>query len=278
MPKPNFFYVGAPKCGSTWLFEALSGHPEVSLYPGKYTHFFKDFYEKGLSWYESQFDSVDDTPVVGDFETSYMFYDDVVSRIADTYPAAKLVVSLRNPVDRDWSAYKFMKSTSQIGEHVNLADAMDTAPDFLTLCSSYGSGVERLYKNFDKNQVLILFYDELRSDSASYMAKVYSFLGIDEDHIPQNLNKRSYKTKNSRFRMLNKVLKAAAWKLRSLGLGILVMRLKRSSIIKSIIFKDSKKVQPAMSAQEREFLIQRNLPEIEKLEHILKIDLNDWKV
>jgi hypothetical protein len=278
MPKPNFLYVGAPKCGSTWLFEALSGHPEVSLYPGKYIHFFKDFYDKGLDWYESQFDGINEDHMIGDFETSYMFYDNVVERIAKTYPSMKLVVSLRNPVERDWSAFKFMKSTAQIGENVDLPAAMETAPDFLTLCSSYGTAVERLYKNFDKDQVLILFYDELRSDPTIYMDKVQSFLGISAEYVPENINKKSYKTKSSRFRLLNKFLKVIGWRLRSMGLGILVMRLKRSSIAKAIIFKDSKVKQAPISDSEREFLIQRNMPEIEKLEKVLDINLDKWKV
>lgn len=278
MPKPDFLYVGAPKCGSTWLFEALSDHPEVSLYPGKYTHFFKDFYQKGLDWYERQFDDVEDNVIIGDFETSYMFHDEVIKRISDAYPSIKLVVSLRNPIERDWSAYKFLKSTAQIGKDVSIFDAIESAPDFLTLCSSYGSAIERLFKYFDKDQVLILFYDDLKADPQNYMNKVSKFLGIDTKYAPKNLNKKSYTTKSVRFVFLNKLLKVLAWRLRSFGFGVLVMRLKRSLIAKTIIFKNTEKKPIIMSETEQKFLYERNKSEIEKLEDILKANLDRWKI
>ena len=277
MVKPNFLYVGAPKCGSTWLFEALSQHPEVNLYKGKYIHFFKDFYHYGFGWYESKFSVKSGAKVVGDFATDYMFYDYVVERIAKKYPEMKLIVSLRNPIERDWSAYRFLQSTGEIEDSVSLNTAIRNSSDFLSLCSAYGTGVENLYKYFNKKQVLILFYEELKSDPIRYFNKVQAFLEIDMNFEPENMHKSAYKTRSSRLKLLNKVLKYFAWKLRTMGYGTLVMKLKRSKILKAIIFKEKKQKMRDITSTEREFLLERNRYEIDKLENILGVRLEHWK-
>lgn len=114
MTLPNFLIIGAQKAGTSWLAYQLEKHPEIYL-PKKEIHYFdKGFnYQKGLSWYEKQFDEVTEQKAIGEKTPEYLWANgegwedhqsDVHQKIFQTLPEAKLIVTLRNPVDRAISA------------------------------------------------------------------------------------------------------------------------------------------------------------------------------
>ena len=94
MIKTRFLYVGAPKSGSTWLYDALMEQPDVEVYSGKYIHYFKDYYSRGIAWYDSHFVFPATAVASGDFDTTYMFNREAVARIASEFPETKLIVSV----------------------------------------------------------------------------------------------------------------------------------------------------------------------------------------
>src|SRR6188508_1581564 len=115
---PNFFIVGAPKAGTTSLYYYLKRHPEVFMSPIKEPNFFayeetikQNLYhkEKGVGTLEEYKDLFAEAngrhKAIGEASVSYLFYPPVPERIKQMVPDAKIIISLRNPVDRALSHY-----------------------------------------------------------------------------------------------------------------------------------------------------------------------------
>jgi hypothetical protein len=94
---------------------------------------------------------------------------------------------LREPVSRAFSQYQLYKPT-QFTEK-SFAQVIDTQP-FVTDLSMQGKYLERVYELFPKNQVLVLFYDDLSRNPKSTLEKVYTFVGAKSDFVPSHIDKR----------------------------------------------------------------------------------------
>lgn len=278
MMASRFLYIGAPKSGSTWLFDALMEQPDVEVYSGKYIHYFKDYYKRGGGWYEGHFRRLQGTVASGDFDTTYMFNKSVMERVSTDYPDMKLIVSLRNPVERDWSAFQFLKSNGQLPRDVSLVEAYKKNIEFLSDCGKYGEGLQFVFELFPAENVLVLWYDELRNNPARYFQRVQKFLSADSEFKPLVLHQVSYKTKVARFATLNVVLKYISRLLHALGLARVVMSVKRSALINKVIFvPDKKRQRDKPSRADRELILSMRIREIEMLESLLGEDLRHWK-
>ena len=107
--KVDFMCIGAMKAGTTWIHGILAEHPEVGMGSGKEVHFFDDeqAYAKGLDHYRSFFAHCAPGRLLGEVTPRYIHMPVVAGRIHAHNPDAKLIASLRNPIDRAWSQYRF---------------------------------------------------------------------------------------------------------------------------------------------------------------------------
>ncbi|WP_420973484.1 sulfotransferase family protein [Bacillus thuringiensis] len=104
---PHFLIIGAQKCGTTSLYNYLIQHPQVCAASQKELHFFDIYFQKGLNWYYNQFPLIklNKLIITGEASPYYLFHPHAPKRIAKTLPNVKLIVLLRNPVDRAYSHY-----------------------------------------------------------------------------------------------------------------------------------------------------------------------------
>jgi Sulfotransferase domain len=113
---PSFLICGGQRCGTTSMYRALAAHPVVLkavLHKG--VHYFDTSYERGMSWYKGHFPLQRTAEKVRErygvpaqtFESSpyYMYHPQAVARIADDLPGVKLVVLVRDPVERAYSQH-----------------------------------------------------------------------------------------------------------------------------------------------------------------------------
>ncbi len=104
--KPNFFLLGAAKSGTTSLYYYLAQHPQVCISEPKEPRFFEKEYAQGMEFYwQTYFKNWRDEPFIGDACPRNLFLPYVPARIKAQCPEAKLLVLLRNPVDRAFSAW-----------------------------------------------------------------------------------------------------------------------------------------------------------------------------
>lgn len=145
-PPPDFIVIGTKRGGTTSLWYALSGHPDVlpmypSLQQAKSPHYFDLNYGKGMRWYRAHFPTARQrsshekrtgvTPLSGEASPYYMFHPLAAERIARDLPEVKLIVSLRNPVDRIWSHYRERVGGADATETLSFRDALDAEEDRL---------------------------------------------------------------------------------------------------------------------------------------------------
>jgi hypothetical protein len=108
-PLPDFLVIGGQRCGTTSLFRALMGHPQVRrpvMHKG--VNYFDLNYTQGEAWYRGHFPmrGSDDRTRVFDSSGYYMFHPMAAERIARDLPGVKIVAMVRDPVERAYSAYK----------------------------------------------------------------------------------------------------------------------------------------------------------------------------
>ncbi len=108
---PDFVIIGAPKCGTTFLYHLLSKHPHVEPGAFKEVHYFDLFFDKGTEWYRQCFPSPllknGRRTITGEATPGYLSFPEAPERMAGVIPRARLIALLRNPVERTYSAYHY---------------------------------------------------------------------------------------------------------------------------------------------------------------------------
>ena len=200
---PNFLICGAAQSGTSFLYSALKQHPEVfvpaSAVPEP--HFFlKDWeYEKGMQFYLDQwFGDVDTERARGEKSSSYLYGGvKVAQRIYRDLQEVKLIVMLRNPVDRAWGHYRF--SCLNGIESLSFYDALDQEdvriaqaegqwkvikPFDYTGRSRYGYQLTEFLKVFPRDRILVIKSEMLKQTPEEIFRRIFSFLNVDKEFTP----------------------------------------------------------------------------------------------
>ena len=209
--KIDFIGIGAQKSATSWIAKCLSVHPEVFVADCKETHFFSDDekYSRGLDHYHEYFINSNSTQFVGEYSTSYLASCQAAERIKLYSSNIKLIVCLRNPVDRAFSHYLHLtfKSENKIVDSSSLRDAIKTQPDIIEN-GMYGKYLSHYFKLFPANNILVLLYEDIQKDPRDFIKRVYDFIGVDSRFTPSFLNVR-YNTSDARssvyFKKVNKI-------------------------------------------------------------------------
>lgn len=194
---PTFIVIGAMKSGTTSLFHYLQGHPEVFMSPLKEVDFFaaEANWDRGLDWYRRQFDGAGPgVKAIGEASTSYSKfpeYEGVPERIAQVLPDVRLVYVVRDPIERIRSHYQHR---SLVGaERAPLEVAVLEDPRYVD-CSRYAFQIARYLEVFPRERLLVVSSEDLRSDRAATIRRIYGFLGVDADHVPSTIEREFYRT------------------------------------------------------------------------------------
>jgi hypothetical protein len=205
MRKPNFFIIGAPKCGTTAMSEYLRTHPNVFMSEPKEPSFFSEdvapsnyrSYDEYLELFKNALPS---HSVVAEASTRYIHSRQALSKIREAQPDAKLLAMLRHPIDL---VYAFHGELFKIGN--------ETEPDFerawnLQLARAQGralppgvrgnrhphrfqyqwigcigSQVKKLFEVFPRNQIHFILFDDFVTNTAFEYRKLLSFLSLPDD-------------------------------------------------------------------------------------------------
>ena len=200
---PNTFIIGVQKAGTTTLDDWLSQHPQIYCYETlKDVHLFARF--KSFAEIEERLKQepvpYKQEPIVLQSAVNYVFYASMLQQIAQRAPGAKLIVILRNPIQRAFSAYSYF--TKMLREKRPVHEALMYQPkdklpfskennDFTYIeHGMYAAQIKNCLQYFPKEQLLVLDYEELKQPS-SLLKKIFSFLQIDTafepDLTPKNV-------------------------------------------------------------------------------------------
>lgn len=219
MSLPSFIGIGAQKCASTWIYDILRDHPQVRLSECKELDFFSYHYDRGYQWYERQFAGPDDADVVGEVSPSYFHEPAVPQRLKTYLPQAKVVVSLRDPVERALSHHRHAVRVGDIvGDDLSFESALASNPMYLEQ-GCYATHLKRWFDNYPKEQILILLYEDIANDPVETAHRIYRFLGVNSEHRSASLDKRSNVSHVTPYAALEKTRKALRGAVRSVGFG-----------------------------------------------------------
>jgi hypothetical protein len=210
---PDFIIIGVQKAGTSSLFHYLSQHPELSLSIEKEVHFFDNNFRKGLSWYKSFFPFRSDKSKTGEASPYYVFHPLAPYRIKSLLPEVKLIVLLRNPIERSLSHYQHNKRKKEREPANSFEDALqkekeriqgekerlENEPDYISFAyqhfsylsrSDYAPQVEHWLQHFRREQILFLKTESFFAEPESVLEKVYQFLEI-KTVFPKDLSPRN---------------------------------------------------------------------------------------
>ena len=197
---PNFFLVGAPKCGTTSLSLYLRKHPDIYISKPKEPHFFSDDINNGgvkdLSIYLDCFnDAKVGCKTIGDASTLYLFSKTAIRNILEFNPDSRFIVMLRNPLEIAFSFHQLaLKLFGEIETDFEKAWTLQGirkkgkyiphgCPDHKLLyygeIAKLGFQVERLLSLVDSNCVHYILFDEFKENTKREYEKVLRFLGVD---------------------------------------------------------------------------------------------------
>ena len=177
---PNFMIIGAQKSGTTWLRENLNCHPEIFL-PNTEPHYFDLFYHQKLDSYLNLY-SQGSGAVKGDSTPKYSILPKRrIRTIRQFMPTVKIILILRNPIDRAWSNAK-MRFFQQLGQDPSEISDGEFYRHFDSQGSiargSYSQILDNWESLFPKQQILVLFYDDVSKRPKELLQSVFQFLSV----------------------------------------------------------------------------------------------------
>lgn len=192
MKLPDFLIIGGMRCGTTSLHEMMRGHPNLCFPSKKEVHFFdKRNSQLGVSVqeYGTLFTPCSVDKLCGEATPDYLSTEGCDRFICEVIPSVKLIIILRNPVDRAWSHYLF--SEYKKVETLEFRAALNTEEERLKIKSDhsdiffsylqrslYIEHILRFETLFGRAQIKILFLEELIQNTRRVLADVFYFLGL----------------------------------------------------------------------------------------------------
>lgn len=269
---PNFLYVGPDKAGSSWLHEIMLRHPDVYLTPAKDLYYFDRYYDRGLAWYASQFRDARDERVVGEVCQDYLFHPQAADRIHETLGPVRIMVSLRDPVERAWSSYLYMRKHG-IGPDT-FGEALRSRPELLEH-GRYATGLDRFLAHLPREMVHVALFDDLAADPQAFIDSVTGFLDIDQLPLTsKDLEARLPAARARSVRVAHAARRSADWVREHDGARI-VGTVKRSALVQRALYRpiDREAVRPD---PDDVITVRTALaPEIEALERTLGLRLGE---
>jgi len=285
--KPNFFIVGAARSGTTTLYYILKKHPQIFMSATKEPNFFCEdqYYKKINNWeeYLGLFKKVKNEKIVGEASVKYLYSKTAASNIKFKIKNPKILILLRNPLNRAFSHYRWEKRADK--EKLNFKDAIKKEPERInqgwsfsyhyTQVGMYYKQVKRFIDTFGRKNVKIILFEEFTKNHQKILKEIYEFLEIK----PLLHNKISHYNISNKLKIkkINQFM----------GKNYLIQRwLKkiipsemRKKIVYYIINKlnvSQPKIEINLSKQEKLNLYKKFIPDIKKLGSLTKKDFSIW--
>ncbi len=213
---PDYLIIGAQRCGTTSLYRYLVQHPSVApTVMAKGVHYFDVDYGKGVSWYRGHFPTVMRRAyahgvhrtrlITGEGSPYYLFHPLVPERVNELLPDVRLIVMLRDPVERAFSHYKHYRQRdleplptfeaaldAEEGRLAGEVDRMHEDPLYrawdyqhfsYAARGMYAEQLERWAALFPRDRLLVLRSEDFFADPETAYTSVLDFLGLPRRHL-----------------------------------------------------------------------------------------------
>jgi hypothetical protein len=243
---PFFIIVGTQKGGTATLYRYLCRHSQISPAIRKEVHYFDLNYDRGIDWYKAFFPYTRELQkkeaITGEASPLYMYLKEVPNRIKKDLPEVKLIVLLRNPIDRAISHFEFYRAKGiehrsqeeylnefnySINSMVEFEKKLKNTNDKRSLSyvtrGLYSEQLERIFDKFDRDNLKIVVSEELFTHPQENVKSLFKFLNLEIEDIgiaPRaNYNKKK-KVNSDLYKILQDYYSEEIQKISRLGLNI----------------------------------------------------------
>lgn len=282
MSKPNLFIVGAPRCGTRSLYTYLQRHSDIFMSAEKELFFFdsdlRGRQKLSLEEYLANFSAASDQKKIGEATASYLRSQQAAQAIKAFNPNAQIIVMLRNPVDVMHSLHALGLYTREpITDFAAAleADALRTGREKIGYreFTDFPEQVQRYFDQFGRENVYIIFYDDLKADPTNVGRNTLRFLGVREDldlQFPQHNSNRKVHSPR-----LEHLLYHPPSSLSRLGAAI-PAQIRRRLWGRLIRLNGSAQPRMPMDRSLRKSLQAEIAPKVDQLSKMLDRDLSKW--
>lgn len=230
MEAVSFIGIGAQKAGTSWMYACLYEHPELYM-PVKEINFFsrERFITKGVDWYNSIFVNCPANKLCGEFSTSYLASELAPERIHNYNPQIKLILIVRDPVNRAYSNYINDIKSGSIPKNTPFEDALKIRSEYINN-GLYGKHIKNYLKMFDRERILIVDYLDIKNKPKDVIETTYRFLNVNPDFLPWALNKNINPGNKPKFVFFDRFIAQIAHLITMLGLHRLRWFIKKSGL------------------------------------------------
>ena len=299
MTLPNFLIIGATKSGTTALHTYLQQHPDIFMSKIKELRYFSylssppfpdvpdKYIFKGvttLEEYKNHFRDATNQKIIGESSPMYLYYPGTAEQIKIILPNVKMLVILRNPVDRAFSAYSHAvrdwleNSTSFREALAKESERIKAGWGILwhyTQAGYYFDQLRRYYAIFNPDQIKVVLYDDLVRDACGVCKEIFIFLKVDENFIPdtsKHLNISGI-PKNKSIHSLMKSIFFENNLLKRISLFILPKSFCKKVMVNLRMFNLEKQTIPEKTRKDLLNLFKKDIMMLEKL---INRDLSCW--
>ncbi len=281
MVLPNFLIIGAHKAGTTSMYAYLKAHPQIFMPEIKETRFFafnhnnpdhikkvpKIFPITTLEEYCELFRSVSNEKAIGEASPEYLNSEHAANKIYEYIPGAKLIISLRNPVDRAYSSF-IMQQRADGKSLASLSDYNFT--EEMAGKGQYYPKLKMYFDLFKKEQIKVILFEDMVADIKSTINGLYRFLDVSENFSP-DFSTRYNRGYIPKYKSIYKVSKNKGLK------NFLKSFLPNTALEKLKGIKDSNMQNvPKLTKEQRIESIKLVMNDINKVEDLLQRDLSVW--
>ena len=199
--KLDFILAGAQKSGTTALHYFLTKHPDITMGDQQEMHFFdnEEIFAGPIDYelLHRHYPPVPRSTIAGDCTPAYLYWKPAIERIWNYNPKIKLVVLLRNPIDRAFAHWNMQRFKGR--EPLDFLDAVKEeqkraqqlgAREFRRFAyvarGLYREQVERVFKFFPSEQVKIFKFEKFQNSNRETLMSVFEFLGVRPTAVPRN--------------------------------------------------------------------------------------------
>lgn len=269
--RPQFIVIGAVKAATTWVQARLQENPAVFI-PDPEPHYFSTEYARGEDWYRSFFENrPSNAAVIGEKSADYLAHPLAAQRIAATVPDAKLVLQLRDPVERAYSDYKMLYRRGTVkGAPEDYLVSPDNAFSRFLEDGLYARHLARWFDLFPREQMLVYLYEDVAMQPQRIVEAISRHIGVDPVFDTGQATTRENCSQAAILPLpLRRALAPLKDSVRPLR-GHRVFESVRSLLAREVAYPP---LSPALRARMRDFYAR----DIETLEAMFGIDLTRWK-
>lgn len=298
MRKPNFFIVGAPKCGTTALHAYLGTHPNLFLCEPKEPNYFStDFPTHRYVTEEKDYlrlfaNASDDESLLGEASAWYLYSSEAIPNINKFDPQAKIIAMVRNPIEmvpslhgmllryfaedeknleRAWDLQETRRHDQNFARSRN--ENFDPKTCLYADVCKLGAQIERLLAVFPRQQVHIIVFDDFVRDTKVCYEKVLEFLQVPSD------GRMEFPPENVRRQFKSQELAWLSWKIRDAGSYVKrKLGITRSFDVlhKLYALNEQSEDRPRLTPEFKRKLVTEFQSDVEKLMELTQRDLSHW--